>query len=286
MSSSNQTDDPRTELSTHLCTRYKQEMRLRGYARATIKAYSSCLRSFVRWLAPTFPRDATSEQVRAYLLQILEVGSSRALVDQTISALKFLYVELYERPADSFKVPRPKHAKKLPAVPTRDEVLQLADTILNRKHSVAVLLMYAAGLRVSELTDATVGDVDLQELTLFARESKGAKDRLTIFSDNLVEELRWLCGQRAPSAPLVPSRAGGALSVRSLQQVMKRACGKAGLRKKITPHSLRHGFATHLLEAGTDLRVIQLLLGHARIETTTRYTHMRNPNTLRVRSPL
>ena len=107
-------DDSKTQLSPHLYTLYKQELRLRGYARATIKTYSACLRSFVPWLKPGLPRDAKDEQIRAYLLQILEVGSSRALVDQTNSALKFLYVELCQRPADSFRVHRPKRASAPP----------------------------------------------------------------------------------------------------------------------------------------------------------------------------
>jgi site-specific recombinase XerD len=261
-------------------------MRVRHYARKTIKAYTGCLRAYVRWLHPTVPRDATSEEVRAYLLQCLQNGKSRAYVDQSISALKFLYVELYGWEKEAFKVRRPRREQALPDVPTQAEVLRMANVLVNRKHRLAVLLMYGSGLRVSELVRARVKDLDLDDLVLKVRDAKGRKDRLTVVSPALVEELRWITGERSPDAHLIPSKGGGRLTTRSVQKVVSRAAKKAGLHKHITPHSLRHAFATHLLERGTDLRYIQGLLGHARIQTTTRYTRIRDPHSLRIESPL
>jgi integrase/recombinase XerD len=125
-----------------------------------------------------------------------------------------------------------------------------------------------------------IRDVDVE------RAGKGRKDRLTVLSEVLVPELRWMMGERALDEPLFPSQLGGRWTVRSVQRVVEHAAVKARLRKHVTPHSLRHAFATHLLEGGTDLRFIQVLLGHARVETTTRYTRVRNPHLLRLRSPL
>lgn len=273
-------------LSTELMERYQQELRLRGYAGRTVKTYTSCLRQFVRWVAPLVPREVPTDYPRSFVMHLVELGASRSLVDQQISALKFLYVELYGWSAEVFDVPRPRRRRALPIVPTRGEVLQLANALSNRKHRAAVLLAYGSGLRVGELVALDVGDVDLDELLVRVRAGKGGKDRHTVLSEALVPEVAWLTNGRADHAPLVASAHGGRWSTRSMQQVMAKACRKAGVQKRVTPHSLRHAFATHLLEAGTDLRVIQVLMGHAKIETTTRYTHVVNPSRVRVVSPL
>ena len=131
-----------------------------------------------------------------------------------------------------------------------------------------------------------VGDVDLEGLVIRVRSGKGGKDRLTVLSDKLVPELRRHMARRPHAAPLFERRAGGRWSIRSMQHVVRRARIAAGLAKRITPHSLRHAFATHLLESGVGLRAIQGLLGHGHIQTTVRYTRMTSPNRMRLRSPL
>jgi integrase/recombinase XerD len=274
-------------LSTQLLPRYQEELILQNYAPSTIRTYTSLLRGWINWLAPQHPRDAVDDDIKAYLYAGMALDLSRSWVDQNISALRFLYVGLYKRSSAPFDtVVRPRREQKLPDVPTKGEVLRLADAIDNRKHRVAILLMYASGLRVSEVVALNIRDVNLDALQLKIRESKGAKDRLTLLSPSLVDDLVWLIGDRGLDEPLIPSQRGGALSKRSVQHVMTRARSRAGLRIHVTCHSLRHAFATHLLEAGTDLRIIQWLLGHRSIHTTTRYTHMRDPNRMDVRSPL
>lgn len=273
------------QLSPHLLVRFAQELQIRGYRRNTVKTYLTALRGYVRWLGPIHPRDAGVEELKAYMLWLVHEGRSRSLADQVLSALKFLYVELYGREEHAkVLVERPRRAKTLPRVLTRDQVIALADAVPNRRHRAAVLLLYAAGLRVSELVAANVRDVDLDGLTLHVHDAKGAKDRLTVISPRLAEELAWLCASRPPTAPLVPARDGSRWSMRSLQHVVERASAVSGISASC--HTLRHSFATHLLENGTDIRFIQELLGHAKIETTTRYTHVRNPVLVRVRSPL
>lgn len=272
-------------LATDLYTRYQQELRLRNYRPNTIRTYRSALQGYVRWLAPVHPRGATLEQVQGYLLHVLDAGRSRSMVDQVVSALKFLYIELYKRhaPAD-FCIARPRREFTLPRVLNREEVLALADAVPNRRHRLAVLLLYAAGLRVSELVAANVGDVDLEALSLHIRCGKGGRDRITVLSERLQEDLIWVSGSRPLHAPLLPNKDGERWSARSVQHVVERAAARIGVHASC--HTLRHSFATHLLEDGTDIRFIQSLLGHAKIETTTRYTHVRNPAVLRIRSPL
>lgn len=273
------------QLSPRLVPRFVQELRLRGYRATTIRTYRSALLAWLRWLGPVHPRDAGIERMKAWLLELFETGRSRSYVDQAISTLKFLYVELYRqyRPAD-FEVERPRREKTLPRVLSREQVLALADAVPNRRHRLGVLLLYAAGLRVSELVAANVGDVDLERLTLLVRSGKGAKGRVTVLSPRLAEDPAWACRDRPPRAPLIPARDGSRFSIRSVQHVVERAARQVGVDASC--HTLRHSFATHLLENGTDIRFIQELLGHAKIETTTRYTHVRNPALMRIWSPL
>ena len=278
--------EPTSALSDKLFERYEQELRLRNYSPASIKTYRNCLRQFSVWADPEVPRDVTPERVRAFLLEILEAGGSRSLVDQYVSCLKVLYVQLYERDETTFAIPRPRRETKLPSVPTRDEVVQMADSTLNRKHRLAILLMYAAGLRVSEVVKLRIRDVDLDRLIIEVRGGKGRKDRLTLLSEALVPELTTFCRNRKPSDWLLESAQGGKLTTRTLQRVVRAAAERAAVRGHVTCHSLRHAFATHLLEGGTDLRYIQVLLGHRSVTTTARYTHMRDPRAIRLRSPL
>lgn len=226
-----------------------------------------------------------------YLIE--EKGLSRSAVNQAISALKLLYVRLYGRADDFADIRRPRAEHKLPAVLSHHEILRITQAIKNQTHRLIVELMYAAGLRVSEVVRLRVQDVNLDELTLFvrfprrAKESiKSRKDRRTIFSESLQDALRRQMEGKQPEDWLFPSRCGGRLSTRTVQQVFKKALKASGVQKDVSCHDLRHSFATHLLEAGTDIRYIQELLGHARLETTRIYTHVANPARLKIKSPL
>jgi site-specific recombinase XerD len=273
-------------LSDQLFERFQQELRLRRYARRTIKTYTSALRAYVRWLAPRHAREADAETVRAYLLHLLDEGHSAAWLGQTVSALKLLYRDMYGWPEADFDVPRPRRDERLPRVPTREQIVAMAEATRNRKHRLAILTLYASGVRVSELTGLCCGDVDLSQNVLRVRMGKGAKDRLTLLSPRIHGDLEWIIGDRPPQAPLFPSADGTRWTARSVQRVVAAAARRAEVPYAVTPHSLRHAFATHMLEAGTDLRIIQGLLGHASVVTTTRYTHVANPARFSVRSPL
>ena len=269
-------------LSTDLLTRVREEMTLRNYAPRTIDTYVSCLKKYVRAIGCA-ARDATVEQIQAYLLELTN-EQSRPAVDQTISALKFLYIELYGWTEEAFAITRPRRQAHLPFVPSRDEVRRLLDAIENRRYRLAASMLYGSGLRVSDLVTVCVGDVRLEDLTLRVPAGKGGRTRTTVIAPSLVPELQWMIGNRARTEPLFAKSNGDRLTVRSVQQVVQRVAREVDL--PVSCHSLRHAFATHLLEAGTSLRVIQDLLGHARIETTTRYTRIQSPNVFAVRSPL
>ncbi|NCG22128.1 MAG: tyrosine-type recombinase/integrase [Rhodobacterales bacterium] len=274
------------QLSDRLYERYRQEMRLRNYATRTIQTYTGIVRTFAAWIHPNHPRDIDVARIRAFQLHCLNMGLSASYLSQIVSALKFLYLHLYGWSDCDFAVPRPRMGRKLPYVPTREEILCMADQTANRKHKAAILLLYAAGLRVSELVKLQVADVDTQRLMLFVKQAKGRKDRYTLLAESQLQEIVWLMGEREPHAPLFLSARGGKWSVRSVQHVVSRTGTAAGIRPSVSPHSLRHAFATHLLEGGTDLLIIQGLLGHSKLATTARYIHMRDLTRLRVVSPL
>ncbi len=274
-------------MSSLLYERVCQEMQIRRYSRHTIRAYVSGVRDFAQSLGGRPARAASLDDIRAHLLTLTAAGKSRSRVDQVISALRFLYIELYQQYAGvDFAITRPRREQTLPRVLSKEEVLRLAAAIDNRKHKVAVLLMYAAGLRVSEVVRAKVGDIDVGRLMLTVRQGKGGKDRVTVLSALLRADLEALTAGRHAKEPLFPSEAGGHLATRSIQHVVERAAEKAQLAGRVSCHTLRHSFATHLLEGGTDIRFIQSLLGHVKIETTLRYTHVQNPALLRIASPL
>ena len=272
----------------------EDRLKVEGYSRKTTKTYLRELRKFVECIRPRHPRDLDADDIRAYLLYLIEEkGVSRSAVNQAISALKFLYVRLYGRDDTFADIRRPRPEHKLPQVLSRAEILQIVRTIQNPKHRLMIELLYAAGLRVSEVVNLRVQDVNLDELTLLvrapraARESiKSNKDRITIFSESLRDALRRQMDGKQVGNWLFPSRRGGRLSTRTVQQVFARAVKASGVQKEVSCHDLRHSFATHLLESGVDIRYIQELLGHARLETTRIYTRVANPARLRIKSPL
>lgn len=277
-----------TQLPKGLIARVRVELQLRHYSRHTVRAYVAAIRLWAEFLVGQSPRTASTDQMRAFLHQRLEQGADRSTIDHAISALKFLYIELYGVfTTESFTVPRPRRKKYLPRVLARPEILRLADACNNRKHRLAILVMYAAGLRVGELATLAVSDIDLEQRTIHVRNGKGGKDRITVFSEMLVADLRWICaGRRGKEPVFTAANSQRHLCVRSFQHVVERAALRSQLEGRVTCHTLRHSFATHLLESGVDIRFIQELLGHVKIETTVRYTHVSRPTIMRIVSPL
>ena len=265
----------------------KTEMTVRNYSPRTIKAYTSALKAYCRYISPRHPRDVSPEEIRNYLYHLIETKEvSRSTVDQTISAVKFLYNTLYQIPLTSKNLPRPKKETKLPVVLSIEEIQALLDATTNFKYRTMFEVMYGSGLRVSEVVRIKVQDIDLTNLTLMIRKAKGKKDRMTIISRKSVPKIKAFMKNKTGTRYLFPSSRGGHLSERSVQKVFKKSLKSSRVPKSnATCHSLRHSFATHLLENGTDIRYIQQLLGHSRIDTTCIYTKVRNPSLNKIISP-
>jgi integrase/recombinase XerD len=254
----------------------------------TAKAYISCLRSFVRHFHPQHPRQLTENDIRSYLLHLLEEKhKAAATVNQVFNALRFLYVELYKMPFAIGSIPRPKKEKRLPVVLDKSEALRIFDAVENLKHKTILMLIYSAGLRVGEAVRLRIEDVDSTRRLIHLKGAKGKKDRYTLLSDVVLERLREYYKEYKPKEYLFEGAVGRKhLAERSVQSVFERAAKTAGIRKPVSVHSLRHSFATHLLEGGVDLRYIQELLGHSSSKTTEVYTHVSQKTLGKIVSPL
>jgi len=227
-------------------------------------------------------------EVRQYLLYLLdEKKVSRAHHNQAVSALKFYYQRVLRQPVKVEELPRPRSEKKLPVVLSRPEVLRLFAALGNLKHKALLMLAYSAGLRVSEVVRLKVGDIDSERGLIRVFRAKGRKDRYTPLSQVALEVLRAYWKACRPVGWLFPgAHPDQHLSKRAVQKVLAQARQKAGLHKHFTMHTLRHSFATHMLEDGTDVRYVQEMLGHSRPETTMIYTHVTQKDVRRIRSPL
>jgi site-specific recombinase XerD len=282
-----QVSPPRALISSEL-EAVRRELRIRNYSPKTMKAYRSCIRLFADFFAPRHPRELSSDDIRRYILhQIDEKKLSAGTVSQTLNALRFLYAEIYKRPFELGGIKHPKKSRKLPVVLSLDEVKRLFESVGNLKHRVLLMLAYSAGLRVGEIVRLKPEDIDSQRKLIRIQLGKGRKDRYTILSDVILDGLREYWKAYRPKAWLFEGKpAGKRYSERSAQKVFEQAAKKAGIRKRVSIHSLRHSFATHLLEQGTDIRFIQELLGHRSVKTTEIYTHVSRQKIAALRSPI
>lgn len=266
------------------------ELVLRGLAYGTRKSYGQHLRNFFDWLAEKKiqPDAATHDDVRSYLVHMANSGqASSGYCRQARAALVFLYEATLKQPDKVSDLPRMKRPQQLPVVLSREEVSRILKTTSNLKHKALLVTAYSAGLRVGEVVRLKVSDIDSKRMQIRVTAGKGAKDRYTVLSETALTVLREYFKAEKPQDWLFPGEdPGDHLSERSAEHVFEHAKQKAGIIKKATFHTLRHSFATHLLEDGTDIRYIQELLGHDSIETTERYTHVTQPALQRIKSPL
>src|SRR6516164_10973922 len=260
---------------TALRQRMQEELRLRNYSPETIRSYTGAVADFARYFHKS-PDQLGPEHIRIYLLYLV---NERKLSWQTLqgrrSALKFLYVRTLKQTWFDTEVAKPKVRRKLPVVWSREEVRALLDITVNTKQRALLALYYSAGLRCQEALNLKVSDIDSKRMIIHIREGKGRFPRQVMLSPKLLELLRLYWRWRKPKDWLFPGerpdRPMLATGVRLTCQNRRR---QLGIAKRLSPHVLRHSFATHLLDAGTDLRTIQLLLGHRDLETTARYLHV------------
>ena len=265
----------------------KGDLELRGLSLETQKIYIHHVRNFSRYFKSS-PYHLGKREIKEYLLYLLrEKNASSSTVNLCYSALKFLYAKTLRREGVMEKIPRLRSTKKLPVVLERQEVESLFSVTDNLKHRAILMLIYSSGLRLTEASHLKVTDIDSKRMVLRIREGKGRKDRYTLLSTVVLELLREYWSQYRPQEWLFPGRPSEKpLSVRSIQRIFKKARTLAGIRKPATVHTLRHSFATHLLEQGTDLHRIQLLLGHRSLKTTAIYLHVSRKELARIVSPL
>lgn len=258
---------------TPLRQRMIEDMQLRNLAPATQRNYIAHVAAFARFFGRS-PELLDQEAVREYVLYLLnERKLSPESVNQQVSALKFLYLTTLEMPWNDVDFPRAKRPHRLPVVLSHEEVVQFFDHVPSIRYRAALMICYGAGLRVSEAVAVKISDIDSKRRLLRVEQGKGRKDRYAMLSPRLLEALRVYWRAARPEHYLFPSwRTGRHLNATSLQNACHEAWLRSGLRKRVTVHTLRHSFATHLLENGTDIRIIQALLGHRRIDTTAHYT--------------
>lgn len=272
---------------TLLRERMIEDMRLRNFSPATQRNYIHHMADFARYFK-TPPDQLGMDDVREFQLYMSE---SRGLRSQTINgfvaAAKFFYQVTMELPWDDAFFVRARVARRLPVVLSAEEVRAFFAQIGVLKHRAALMVCYGSGLRIAEATSLKVSDVDSSRMLLRVEQGKGAKDRYAVLSQRLLGVLRAYWRQQRPMEYLFPGRkAGTHIQPATLQVVCRDAAYRANIAKRVTPHTLRHSFATHLLENGEDIRVIQVLLGHARIDTTAHYTAVSPQQIATTASPL
>ena len=261
-----------------------QEMNLRGFSQSTVESYLYYVENFIRFIKKS-PKEVNSSDIKTYLERLIKEGKSSSTLNTAYSALQF-YFEKVLRRKFFVNIPRTKKAKKLPVVLTKEEVLQILGAVKNVKHKLILALMYSSGLRVSEVVDLKVCDLDLESRLLSVRQSKGNKDRTTVISDKVADVLKKYLVNKDGKDLVFESDYGGKLTTRTVQNIFHDAIKKTDIKKDATCHSLRHSFATHLLETGTDIRYIQELLGHNSVQTTQIYTKVTNYGLKNIKSPL
>jgi len=265
----------------------KMDLKLKGYSPKTQTAYLGYMKNFAQYFGRS-PAKMGEEEIRKYLYYLVtEKQVSTSSINGAYSALKFFYQTVLQGNWNIAKIPRTKVRKKLPIVLDGSEIKQLFAVTANLKHRALLMTTYSAGLRVSETAHLKVSSIDSKRMQLRIAQGKGNKDRYTLLSSVTLDLLRDYWRQYRPFSWLFPGRLPDRpISIRAIQKVFENAKRKAGIKKPATVHTLRHSFATHLLEAGTDIYRVQKLMGHTTPKTTTIYIHLRRQDLLKVVSPM
>jgi len=268
-------------------TRVQENCELRNLTENTQRSYLRIIRQFSEYFNRS-PEELGTEELREYLLHLKRDKKQAAkTLNVAYSALKFFYHNVLDRPWEISPVPRVKLDKKLPVVLSTEEIKRLLTVIRNIKHKALLTVIYSAGLRTSEAANLKVSDIDSSRMQIRIQNSKGAKDRYTILSETALRILRQYWKINRPQEWLFPGRFGDKpIGFRGISFIFNQYKKRAGITKAATVHSLRHSFATHLLENGADLYHIQLLLGHSSPKTTTVYLHVRRVDLQKIASPL
>lgn len=259
----------------------RAELKIRGFSHMTVRNYSFFVEKFLQ--QTTTPLDMLTEgDVKQYLGNMFDTKSKNTIM-LAAAALRFYFKEILSKDLSQIKLP--KKEKTLPEVLSKEEVRNLIDSADTLKSRLIISFLYSTGLRVSELVNLKVTDVDFAEKTGWVRRGKGAKDRIFGMSESLTQDVQAYLSRKNNEHHFIFSKEKP-LTTRNIQKIISGTRKRANIQKKVTPHTLRHSFATHLLEQGTDIRVIQAMLGHASLNTTQVYTHISSDHIKRVKNPL
>lgn len=260
------------------------ELKIRNYSQRTINSYIYGLRMYFSYKDQEL-NTLDEGNIKRFLLDCQQKGISAKSRNAFLHAIKYYYSNVVKTDR-KIDIQNARTSKPLPVVLMKDEILKIIEATKNIKHKLILSLAYGAGLRVSEVVNLKVSDINFAEMTILIADSKGNKDRISVLPEILINSLKSHTFNKIGESYLFESERGGKLSTRTLQKVFENSLKKANLNKNATFHTLRHSFATHLLENGVDIRYIQELLGHKSIRTTQIYTHVTNPNLKNIKSPL
>lgn len=282
--------NPIHSINKNVLPALQQELQLKGYSSSTIRVYIAEVTAFLKAIKNHPAESITTERIRDYLNYCyVDLQLSESTLHSRINALKFYFEQVLKKDKFFWEVPRPKKAIQLPKVLGERELERMFGAVTNIKHKAILFTAYSAGLRVSEAVNLKLTDIDSGRMQIFVERGKGKKDRYVGLSILLLDVLRAYLMQIRPRPQIYlfeGDRPGGPYSIRSAQQVFHMARIKAGIKKELSFHSLRHSFATHLLEKGIDIRYIKDLLGHFSIKTTTRYLHVKREELINIVNPL
>jgi integrase/recombinase XerD len=264
---------------------YLQKLELVRYSPQTIKSYTSIFTDFINFVNEPNCANISEEQIKTYLMHLVKRNVSASYQNQAVNAIKFYFEKVLGQERKYYQIDRPFKENKLPSVLSIEEVKAIIHCIDNLKHRCIIQVIYSAGLRIGELCNLKIQDIDKNRMLIHIKGGKGKKDRYTLLSPQILQHLREYYIQYQPKEYLFEGQLGGAYSERSIQIIFNVACQKAKILKPATVHTLRHSFATHLLENGTDLRYIQSLLGHSSSKTTEVYTHVTTKGFNQIKSP-
>jgi site-specific recombinase XerD len=264
-----------------------EDLQIRHYSPTTIRIYLHCLAEFAKHFHQS-PDQLSLEHIREYQLFLVKQKLvSRPTYVQVVCALRFFYTHTLDRKIAIELIPFPRRVRKLPMILSREEVKALLEAPRNLRHRTLLAVLYGTGVRVAEVTQLKLSDIDARRRVLWVRQGKGRRDRQTLLSEKLLDLLRIYWRSERPTEWLFPSANGSRpISPKAVYLACRSAAQAAGISKSVHPHSLRHAFATHLLEASVNLRTIQILLGHANLETTARYLHVADVAVRSTPSPL
>jgi site-specific recombinase XerD len=278
----------RTYAVTKTCPEeYTNKLKTLNYSYQTLKTYKAMFIDYINYYPENRPEELTKQHINDYIVYLVRKRNvTVSYQNQAINAIKFFYEKVLGRERETYYIERPEKEFRLPEVLSEEEVGSIFKNVDNLKHKSILYLIYACGLRISEALNLQLTDILSDRHLIIVRNGKGRKDRTTLLSRKLLEILRNYYKEYRPKKWLFESPEGGQYSSTSVRKILKKATIRAGVKRKITPHTLRHSFATHLLERGTDLRYIQSLLGHGSSKTTEIYTHITKKGVEKIVSPL